>query len=360
LFAVMAGANALSQDKPFNFEGILEGTYQQASPSHVGPRVVESETTAQLYLFASADTRAGSWNAEIRAGKTPRENGVSAYYGANGLVGETLDPNGHGRLAATQLFYEVGLGNGQFRAGLLDPTAVLDASEIANDEYTQFMADAFVNNPSISFPSYVLGASYQGDVSRRWSYRIFVSSDSGLEAPGDPTYHNVFDVTGDRGGYSKGAFTMGELQWNTNGYTFKAGLWYDTGAVHELGSGSGTDHGYGVYAVGGMPIGNGRLLARAGLANGEAQAAADFVSLAYELPVKIGSNDSTLAFAVARTGHSDELAQAGSVYQAEAYWRIHAYDGWYITPDLQYFHNPGFNAGRDDGIVAGVRGELLF
>src|SRR5699024_4411396 len=121
----------------------------------------------------------------------------------NALAGETLDSNGDGRIAVTQLFYELPVGPGQFRAGLLDPAAVLDTNDVANNEYAQFMADAFVNNLSIGMPSFVLGAAYQGDINRNLGYKLFVSSDSGLEAEDDPTYSNVFSLRGDRGDYRK-------------------------------------------------------------------------------------------------------------------------------------------------------------
>jgi len=42
--------------------------------------------------------------------------------------------------------------------GILDSTDYLDANEYANDEYTQFMNEAFVNSGSYGLPSYDTGA----------------------------------------------------------------------------------------------------------------------------------------------------------------------------------------------------------
>ncbi len=42
--------------------------------------------------------------------------------------------------------------------GIIDGTAYIDGNEYANDELTQFMNDAFVNNPLAEIPSYDLGA----------------------------------------------------------------------------------------------------------------------------------------------------------------------------------------------------------
>lgn len=46
-------------------------------------------------------------------------------------------------------------------AGFIDSTEYLDQNEFANDEYTQFMNEVFVNAPTGSFPSYDLGAALE-------------------------------------------------------------------------------------------------------------------------------------------------------------------------------------------------------
>jgi len=45
--------------------------------------------------------------------------------------------------------------------GILDSTDYLDGNEYANDEYTQFMNEAFVNNGSYGLPSYDAGAALE-------------------------------------------------------------------------------------------------------------------------------------------------------------------------------------------------------
>src|SRR5699024_7036701 len=219
-----------ADDGNAHMEGIIAGSYQAAGESRVHGQDVNGEGTAQLYLFGTLDMGPGTWNLEVRGGTTPRSNGVTQFYGSNGLVGETTDSDGDGRIAVTQLFYALPVGNGQLRAGLLDPGAVLDTSDVANDEYTQFLAEAFINNATIGFPSFVLGAAYQGNVNQHVDYRIFAGSDSGLEED-DHSYSNVFDVGGDRGAYGKGAFTGAEIGWHANGVSLRGGVWYDSGAV---------------------------------------------------------------------------------------------------------------------------------
>jgi len=53
----------------------------------------------------------------------------------------------------TQLYYEHSLLSDRFKVtvGQLDPTAYFDTNGLANDERTQFLANAFVNNPAVEF-----------------------------------------------------------------------------------------------------------------------------------------------------------------------------------------------------------------
>lgn len=335
------------------FNGSLTGTYQTANTSQVYGQDVHNEGNAELYLYGTMNMGAGTWNIELRGSTTPRQNGVSSFYGSNALVGETTDGNGKGRIAATQLFYQIGDDNSQLYLGLLDPTGLLDGSNVANDEYTQFLAGAFVNNPTIGFPSFVLGTAYQGSASASLGYTIFVGSDSGLQE-GNASYSNVFDIDGYRGAYHKGAFTSAELDWHNNGYALKGGIWYDTGKVGELGSADATNP-YGIYAIAEVPAGSGRLQFRAGLANDKAQATANFVSIAYQQPIKLSNMNTTLGVAVGRTGASSERSNADAIVQVEAYWRINVAGSFYVSPDLQYIMNPGFDSSRDNAFIAGIR-----
>lgn len=358
LLMASLSTTAFAEANNAHVEGIIVGTYQAATESQVNGQDVDDEVTGQFYLYGTLDMGPGAWNLEIRGGTTPTENGVSTFYASNGLVGETLDADGDGRIAVTQLFYELPIATGQFRLGLLDPAAVLDGNDVTNDEYTQFLADAFVNNPTIAFPSFVLGAAYQGDATRTVGYKLFVSSDSGLEE-GDHSYGNVFDIDGDRNGHDKGAFTAAELFWHADGYSLKGGAWYDTGKVDQLGS-AGETNGYGLYALAGAPFGGGRLQARAGIANDDAQAAANFLSLAYQLPIQLANRETMLGLAIARTGASDQLADAEAIYQAEAYWRINVVGSFYVAPDIQYIRHAGFEASRDDVLIGGARVGVTF
>jgi len=354
----VAAAGAAHAAEPANnahVSGVLVGTYQAAGESQVDGRDVNNEGNAQLYLLGDLAMGPGTWYLELRAGTTPPDQGVTSFYGeVNDAVGETLNANGHGRVAATQLFYQLPVASGDLSVGLLDPSGILDANDIADNEYTQFMGTSFVNDPTVEYPAFALGANYGGKLTHGLGYQLFVSSTGGLEDAEDPTYNNVVDV----GEHGKGVFSAGELLWQAGGMSGDVGVWFSSGdhAALEDASDDGRDN-YGVYLSGGGQVGPGRWVAWAGLANDRVSAAANFLGAAYSQTV----GRSTLGLGLARIGVSDHQPEpADSIVQAEAYWRIRLAGRAYVTPDLQYIDNSGFNPDRDGVVVGTLRVGLEF
>lgn len=167
--------DARQPDAPENaarVTGILIGTYQSTSQDRIGGEPVKDEGNGQLFAFGERDMGPGTWSLEVRGSTTPHDGGVTSFYGeVNDAVGETLNSNGKGRLGSTQFFYTLPVAGGDLSVGLLDATALLDANEIADDEYTQFLGTSFVNNPSIQYPSFALGANYQIDFTAYFGYQ---------------------------------------------------------------------------------------------------------------------------------------------------------------------------------------------
>lgn len=82
--------------------------------------------------------------------------------------------------------------------GLIDSTDYLDNNLFANDEYTQFMNDAFVNDSQSVLPSYDWGAALQWDLGR-WSLRAVlmnVGKDDEKEEDGNITNKDISDEYG--------------------------------------------------------------------------------------------------------------------------------------------------------------------
>jgi hypothetical protein len=82
--------------------------------------------------------------------------------------------------------------------GIIDSTDYLDNNIYANDEYTQFLNEAFVNSPQISLPSYAPGAALQWDVDR-WSLRAVYMNVGNEE---DETSGDSYNYIGLEAGYS--------------------------------------------------------------------------------------------------------------------------------------------------------------
>lgn len=369
-------AQALEFGDRFELEAAILGTYQASNDADV-----TNEALGRIELESALRLGPGSLHVTLSGNTTPRRNGVSGEYDSLDLAGETLNSNGKGRFAATEVFYTFPLGHGELSVGLLDLLDYIDDGEITGEEDEQFMSGAFVDNPTIEDPDFVFGAYYKGKPTRHFDYRLVAASDSGLEEEGKANYQNVFAMASHRDGHRKGAFLATELNWKTDAYWLKGGFWFDTGRVDHVGDVSRNEldysyiavaphyqapgprhaHGYGFYGTAGAALGPGKIEARAGIANQQAQDEADFQSVAYQLPVPLPNQTSQIGIGLARTGASSHLKyRSASIYQVEAYWRINVYGPLYVSPDIQYVTHPGFDADKGDTVIGGARVALLF
>lgn len=120
---------------------------------------------------------AGSWDigVELDTAKLRLWDGGKFCIHAEGSSGSGIDPRYVGsllgvnadadstdgrRLQCSELWYEHEFADGflAFRIGKMDATMDLDTNAFANDECHQFLNGALVNNPTIPFPDYALGA----------------------------------------------------------------------------------------------------------------------------------------------------------------------------------------------------------
>jgi len=95
------------------------------------------------------------------------------------LEDDVKDLNGRNRdyLLGAWYRYDATLGEDHTlgaAVGILDSTAFLDENAYANDEFTQFMSEAFVNSGSYGLPSYDAGAGVQ------WAYGPWAVSAIGM------------------------------------------------------------------------------------------------------------------------------------------------------------------------------------
>lgn len=350
------------KDKPaIAMEGVLVGSYQSANHSHVNGDKIRDEASASLFFESKAQVGPGQIRLQLRGNTSPRSHGITSYYEVNNTVGSTLDSAGDGRLAVTELAYELPVAKGALRVGFLDMEDYIDDVNLLNDEYTQFMAETLSTNSVIGVPNYALGIAFEADFHNHAYYKLMASSDADLEDENNANYGNVFAVAGHRHGHRKGAFLGGEVGWEHNGYWAHGGLWYDTGRVDHVRHDYKSENGYGIYGVAGFDSNYGNMELRGGLSNPDAQEAANMISLAYQLPFRVLDHQTIFAIAAARTGDSHALPyHSRPIYQAEAYWRVNIAGPLYISPDIQFVKNADFNPHHPDAVIGGVRASLQF
>ncbi|AOV15897.1 hypothetical protein BJI67_01355 [Acidihalobacter aeolianus] len=344
---------------------ILAGTYQHTS----GTR---DSFNAQLDLLGYFDAGPGQLQYELKAGSTPLSDGVTANYPeANALAGETTSPNGHGRLAITQIYYAIGAGGGELNAGLIFPANYIDTNPVADDEYHQFMGLTFVNDPTIQMPVYVLGGTYSHPLNRTFNVLAMLASTRDLYGH---NYPNLLDS----GASDRGSFGDLELDWQQGNLQGNFGAWTNTDHditapplatdVIPAPTQNFTRHSaWGVYGnFGGSVPGTGvQWDLRAGWANPKASLASSFVSIqandTFATSLLAGGRKLTVAAGISRTGASpDAIGPTAPLIQVEAYVRTRLVRSLYISPDVQWIRHTQFLPGQHGQWIEGVRVGLEF
>ena len=113
--------------------------------------------------------------------KTFGEKGFLLTPNADDLESDLKDINSSGRNYLLEAWYKHTFKVGkkasvEFTAGIIDATSYIDTNEYANDETTQFMNEALVNNPLASLPSYDWGIALRGSVGNFALQGLFMSS----------------------------------------------------------------------------------------------------------------------------------------------------------------------------------------
>lgn len=303
----------------------------------------------------------GSWQMEIKAGTTPRSNGVSAVFPeVAGLVGETLDSNGNGRVAITQLYYQATPSFGTVSGRLMFDRSFIDTNPIADDEYRQFMNGVFVNNPTIPIPVYAIGGAVQSPMSKALGYTLLLSSTADLY---QNTYGNVFDFNGK----GHGTFATAELNWKASELFGNVGLWRnDDQSFTDFAAGT-PQADYGVYTNlnGTLRSDAWRWNVRLGWANPKVSQANGFagaeLSFASTLPFSGFARPVTYGLGVAHTWVSpDMIGPTADRGQAEAYAKVGLDHRVSVTFDLQYLRHSQFDPSDASTWVEGVRPAIEF
>lgn len=258
-------------------------------------------------------------------------------------------------------------------AGKMDFAGVFDTSEYANDEASQFLNGALVNNPTIPLPDYCLGVIATVQMTDAWS----VSAGAGdAQADGRETgfrtaFHgeDYFFYAVETGLATELGSPRGPLPGNV-----RLGLWYDP----QPKACSDGDREYrddtGFYASLDQMLvresddpqdsqGLG-VFGRCGRADDKCNDIDCFWSLGLQYQgLLTGRDDDVLGLGFARGAFTDE---APAAYTAdcecvcELYYSLLATPWAILSPGIQYITHPGGDRAVGDAIVVGVRAQIAF
>ena len=307
-------------------------------------------------------------------------------------VGSAFGVNGDGyprnAMVITEFWYEQSMLDGQFlfRVGKMDLTGgfdchgcpvAFDTSAFANNETSQFLNGALVNNPTIPLPDYALGAAVFYNPIDWWYVAAGVVDaqndfrETGFKtAFGDEDYFFYIFETGVT---PKLASDNGPLQG-----AYRVGLWVDGQDKFRFSNGKRYRDDTGFYLSCDQMIcrentnpedsqGLG-LFARFGYANSDLNDIGNFWSLGAQYQGLIdGRDDDVLGLGFAQGIFSDfATANSGAGFTddhetvAELYYSTTITPRLNISPSIQYISNPGGNRTTSDSVAFGLRLQMTF
>ncbi len=301
---------------------------------------------------------------------------VGSFFGVNG------DAGGDHCLEISELWYQFPIfaESLNLRVGKVDMTnsmefagfaAAFDGSNYANDEVTQFLNGAFINNPTIPFPDYSLGimALYTPAENAYVSFGVSDAEPRRGQAGFNTAFNHetaYFYVT--EAGYT---YMFSSRNGELHGI-LRGGIWYDPQEKEKLHTAGTKRDDYGfycnfdqmLYRETSEPDDEQGLacFARYGWANDEVSEIAQFWSLGLQYLGPMPSRDEdVLGFAFAEGLFSDRMPLAGNSEKAcELYYSLALHEMLIISPDIQYIVNPGGNPDARDALAVGLRILVAF
>lgn len=325
--------------QPTSIEGGINVIQQYANQA-----VLKANTTVSADLTLLQPTQNGEFTLHIEASSTPSKNGISTLIqDSNADAGSSLNNKEQGRIQVSELNYRHEINSHlNITLGLVDATSFLDGSEIMNDENHNFISASLVNNPVIDFPDYVLGSAIDWQITQEISTRLFVSSTHGIADNNSRNYASLFEMNED----NKGLFSAIEFQYKSDNFFINTGAWLHNGKHEALDNNQNLIQkndlsNYGGYLTSGYLYKDHQLEARFGIANAEVSSAAQFFSIAYQLNTVNGN----IGIGYTETLFSKRLPIAQQPAQTvETYWNVPINQNWHITPSLQWFKHPVYDA----------------
>jgi porin len=322
----------------------------------------------------------------LTEGKWSKSGGIDAP-----SVGSVFGVNGDGAdrrsMDVTEFWYEQAFADETLRVrlGKMDLTGgfehhgcpvAFDCSMYANDEVTQFLNGALINNPTIPFPDYGLGIAVHYSPTKLWYASAAVADaqadvrETGFNTTfgGEDYFFCIFET----GLTPKLESENGPLQG-----AYRIGLWYDPqpkANTDYLGAGKSYRDDVGFYLSCGQMLakenadpedsqGLGAFF-RYGCADSKKNDIANFFSFGFQYQGLIeGRDDDVLGAGFARGCFSDKASTTYTDdYESvvELYYNAQVTPWLNISPNIQYVADPGGNDTGSDALVLGVRAQMNF
>lgn len=292
--------------------------------------------------------------------------------------GVNADAVGNDGMLVKELYYEgpVFCGNLTVMIGKIDFTSVFDASAYADDECTQFLNAALVDDPTIPFPQYSLGVVLTYDLTDSWYVMGGVADGqaNSRETGFRTTFHKE-----DYFFYALETGIRAELI-SSNGAmpgTYRVGLWNDpqpkantdyakAGKSYRDDVGSYLSCDQKLVKENADPEDSQGLGAffRYGYAPSKRNDITNFFSAGFQYQGLLdGRDDDVFAIGFA---HGFFANSAASTYPEdyesvwEVYYNAHVTPWFNLSPSLQYVTNPSGSNIAKDVVVLGLRAQITF
>jgi porin len=302
-------------------------------------------------------------------------------------VGSVFGVNGDARprrsMDITELWYEHAFlqDSLRIRLGKMDLTGgfehhncpvSFDCSAYANDETTQFLNGALVNNPTIPFPDYGLGVALHYSPAHLWYVSAAVAdAQADIRETGfRTTFHDEdhFFYIFETGITPQLDSVKGPLQG-----AYRAGLWYDPQDKQKLSDGRTRRDDTGFYLSFDQMLSRENsdaedtqglgLFGRYGWADSKVNEVTNFWSAGIQYQgLMPGRDGDVLAFGFAQGTFSDRAAAYTDDYESacELYYSAQITPWLALSPNIQYIVNPGGNETVSDAVVLGLRLQMSF
>jgi len=303
---------------------------------------------------------------------------VGSIFGVNG------DARARRSMDVTELWYEQAFWDEslRIRLGKIDLTGgfehygcpvSFDCSSYANDEHTQFLNGALINNPTIPFPDNGLSAAVYYNPSHFWYVSAAIAdAQADIRETGfRTTFHDedYFFYIFETGITPQLSSANGPLQG-----AYRVGLWYDPQPKANTDSTKTYRDDVGFYLSCDQLLikendasedsqGLGAFF-RYGYANGKRNDIVDFWSIGFQYQGLIDGRDDDvlgLGFAQGVFSNSADITYTDDYESAlELYYNAQVTPWLNISPSIQYVANPGGNKAVSDAVVLGVRAQMTF